>query len=109
MACFARSKTPSPSLLLLLWEKAARSAGRRVNAQRPLTLSLSHKGRGEACPNPRFRSPDYATPSSLQDLQALRISLGVRILEAPAADPLDAGGSAAGRGLPRLGAEAHQP
>ncbi len=32
--------------------------------------------------------------------------VGVRILEAPAADPLDAGGSAARRGLPRLGAEA---
>src|SRR5215217_756292 len=43
---------------------------------------------------------------SPQAVQAVRISLGIRLLEAPAADPLDAGGSAARRGLPRLGAEA---
>ena len=52
------------------------------------------------------RSNAHAPSRSPQAVQAVRISLGVRILEAPAADPLDAGGSAAGRGLPRLGAEA---
>ncbi len=49
-------------------------------------------------------SPD-APSRSPQDLQALRISLGLRHVEAPAADPLDARGSSLGRGLPRLGAE----
>src|SRR4051812_9200907 len=49
---------------------------------------------------------DHAPPRSPQAVQAVRISLGVRFLEAPAADPLDAGGGAARRGLPRLGAEA---
>ena len=50
-----------------------------------------------------------APSRSPQAVQAVRISLGVRLLEAPAADPLDAGGGAARRGLPRLGAEADRP
>src|SRR6478735_10701183 len=52
------------------------------------------------------RRPQHVAARSPQDLQALRIPVGLRVLEAAAADPLDARGSAARRGLPRLGAEA---
>ena len=54
----------------------------------------------------RLEGPQHVAARSPQDLQALRISVGLRFLEAPAAGPLAARGSAAGRGLPRLGAEA---
>ncbi len=74
---------------------------------RPRSPSTPRCRRHDArCTHSFSRSLADAPSRSPQAVQAVRIPLGVRILEAPAADPLDAGGSAAGRGLPRLGAEA---
>src|SRR3546814_2101155 len=47
----------------------------------------------------------HVASRSPQDLQAFRISVGLLLLETPAADPLGSRGSAAGRRLPGLGRE----
>src|SRR5665213_2693488 len=48
-------------------------------------------------------------PHAIVRLQALPLPLGLRLLEAPATGPLDARGSALGRGLQGLGGKAQRP